>query len=485
MTHSNESFHAIFEAAPAGISLCDMEGRYRRVNRAFCDCLGYSAAELYRMSYRDVTHPDDLPASEAQIARLLSDEKRSYQLEKRFLRKDGSIAWAMISVSLALTAAGEPLYLIGQILDVSPQKDVERALLASEQSLENAQRIANLGDWESDLLAKTMRWSRGMYRILGLPAQAPEIITLRGDATIPPLYLDAIHPDDREMVLNTLRNAIHKKEWFALDHRIVRADGEERVVYARGEPRLGSDGRIAHIAGTLQDITERKGTELDLLRARRQLRALSVHQESVVEEERKHIAREVHDEMGQRLTALQLGLAVLRERHQAGHEVAADIAGLQSIAADAIDVVRHISTRLRPPVLDLGLLAAIEWLAEDFRYRWEVDCLVDIKGEAITFREPIAATLFRVVQESLNNVAKHAQAQSVLIALVNEAQRVTLSISDDGRGFDPAVVRQKPGFGLLGMRERVLALGGTLFVKSAVDQGTRVAIELPLGELAP
>lgn len=224
----------------------------------------------------------------------------------------------------------------------------------------------------------------------------------------------------------------------------------------------------------------RKRTEEDLLRTRHKLRALSKHQIQLIEEERKRIAREVHDDMGQKLTALQLGLSSIADSHAQDVQLVERLATLQAVVDEAIDFVRHLSTRLRPPVLDLGFFPAIEWLVEDFRQRWEIESLIEAKGEDVIFALPIAATLFRVVQESLNNIAKHAGARQVTIALNNTGARLELTICDDGRGFDPAVVRQQPGFGLLGMRERVLALGGSVYIKSAPGEGTRVLIEVPL-----
>jgi signal transduction histidine kinase len=262
---------------------------------------------------------------------------------------------------------------------------------------------------------------------------------------------------------------------------------------------LGADGTIERLVGTIQDVTERKNIESDLIRVRTKLRALSAHQEIRIEEERKHIAREIHDDMGQKLAALQIGLSEIdvQLNGHIGHaektglfmvdrrfdwysQISPKISELQSIVDDTIDVVRHVATRLRPVVLDFGLVPAIEWLADDFSNRWEIDCQVKIHGE-IDFSHPIAATLFRVVQESLTNIAKHASATCVVIALSGTNEAISLQVMDDGHGFDPLVVRQKPGFGLLGMRERVFMLGGTLFIKSAVGEGTRVVINIPLG----
>lgn len=375
---------------------------------------------------------------------------------------------------------GASVYIVGQSLDIASTKNFEEAFSRCQETLDNVQRIAGLGSWDSNLAEGVIGWSKEMNRLLGYPPGAAATSTIAPRVPVPPPYLAAIHPADIDAVQLIIESAVKTKEAFAIDHRIICPGGEERVVYARGEPVLGSTGEMLRLVGTLQDVTERKMTEEDLLRVRRQLRALSVHQGTLIEEERKHIAREVHDEMGQKLTALQIGLSVIATRYGATQGLAQGISDLQALVEDTIGIVRHISTRLRPPVLDLGLAAAIEWLAEDFRHRWEIDCLVDLPKGDIHFSEPIGLTLFRVVQESLTNVAKHAGANRVVISLFEDDGKISLSIRDNGQGFDPAVVREMSGFGLLGMRERVLALQGTLYIKSAIGQGTVVAIELPL-----
>lgn len=230
----------------------------------------------------------------------------------------------------------------------------------------------------------------------------------------------------------------------------------------------------------VHDISEHRKIETALERTREQLRALSAYQEQSLEEERKRIAREVHDELGQKLVAMQMGLATLRLRYGGDPELCVKVGELHALVENTIDVVRHVASNLRPAALDLGLAQAIDWLAEDFSHRWEIPCTVETGEARVELDDVVATAVFRVVQESLTNVSRHARASKVAISLQADRHELHLLVRDDGQGFDPAAVRKERGFGLLGMRERVLALGGRLHIDSSLGQGTAVVIDLPL-----
>jgi PAS domain S-box-containing protein len=341
---SREFFQRVFDAAPVGIAVCDRAGRYIMVNPAMCEMVRYSAEELLTRNFIDITHPDDVAANVAGREPLLEGRERSFQMEKRYVRQDGQVIWALMVVSPITDAGGETIYTIGQMLD----------------------------------------------------------------------------------------------------------------------------------------IDQLKRTERELVNSRRRLRALSAHQETLLEAERKHIAREVHDEMGQLLTALRMDVSLLRLRF-------ADTPGLLDVAETmrglvdrAIDVVRQVATNLRPAALDLGILPALEWLAEDFNRRWQIDCAIRVESEEIHLDDARTMAVFRVVQESLTNVARHAHARQVAISLSCDERSLRLEVRDDGKGFDVADAQTGGGFGLMGMRERILALSGKLLIASALEEGTRVMIEIPL-----
>ena len=238
---------------------------------------------------------------------------------------------------------------------------------------------------------------------------------------------------------------------------------------------------MVRLHGTAQDITERKEGELGLNQAREQLRALSAYHENVLEEEKKRIAQEVHDELGQFLTALNMDIGLIRLRFGQIAELGSKIEDMRVLVEKMIHVVRHIASNLRPAVLDLGLVPAIEWLIEDFSHRWEIRCSLDCAAAGIALDEVRATAVFRVVQESLTNVARHASASEVHIKISVSGTHLRLTVADNGCGFDPAKARRRPSFGLLGMRERMLFLGGSLQVDSSEGNGTTVTIDLPLG----
>jgi signal transduction histidine kinase len=207
--------------------------------------------------------------------------------------------------------------------------------------------------------------------------------------------------------------------------------------------------------------------------------------ESVREQERVRIAREIHDELGQSLTCMGMDLGFLDKQIDPDNkEAAARVAALVELVKDTIRCVRRISSELRPSILDdLGLGAAIEWLAHDFEGRTQIGCSVEVP-EDLSLSVDLATPLFRVCQEALTNVTRHASASHVSIQLTCASSEISLVIKDDGRGITDEEIRRHGSLGLLGMKERVSILGGTLEVQGRAGEGTTVAIRIPLGQTA-
>jgi len=216
------------------------------------------------------------------------------------------------------------------------------------------------------------------------------------------------------------------------------------------------------------------------MKTREQLRTLSAYHEETLERERKHMASEIHDELGQHLTAVQMGLSVIRMSYAENGTPISTVDDLLAKVSHTMNIVRYVATSLRPAALDLGLLPAIEWLAEDFSHRWEMTCTVEVKGNPVNFDETRSTAVFRIAQESLTNVARHAHASVVTIILHYSINKLSFQVRDNGMGFDPKVIRNKQGLGLLGMRERMLALGGEMHVDSELNNGTTISVEIPI-----
>ena len=230
----------------------------------------------------------------------------------------------------------------------------------------------------------------------------------------------------------------------------------------------------------LNDVTELRRTLAALLQSEAQLRELSAHLETVREEEKARIAREVHDELGQMLTVLKLETSMCELAYaQLDPGLHERLNSMKRLIAQLFQLVRDVATALRPPILDAGIASAIEWQARRFEARTQIPCLVQVPDNLPTLSDAKAIGLFRILQEALTNVMRHAQAHTVELTLALEGTDLRLTISDDGVGFVQAQGRPV-SFGLVGMRERVLIMGGQLSLSSELGEGTTLSVTVPL-----
>lgn len=317
---------------------------------------------------------------------------------------------------------------------------VDRALAEARRRLEDAQQIAHLGSWEWDAPTNHLIWSDELYRICGLDSATP--VSLEG-------FLDRVHPEDRDFVAALNEAAIREGQSFEYYGRIVRPGGEVRHVHVRGEASCGDDGRVVRVAGVAHDITDQARSEG--LRRRLGDRLIKIQ-----EEERRRLARELHDEVGQTLTALQLMIAA------AGRSAASRTLGeAANVVGDLLARVRDLSLDLRPPMLDdFGLAAALRWHVDRFSRRTTIE--VDLAGSALEGRFSAEAELaaFRVVQEALTNVARHSGARRAEVRVTWDSGVLSATVADAGRGCDGAGVLSGTSTGLPGLRERIEVLGG-------------------------
>jgi PAS domain S-box-containing protein len=262
--------------------------------------------------------------------------------------------------------------------------------------------------------------------------------------------------------------------------RALEGDSVELITELEGshfqtfvEPLKDHQGRVFGTVGTALNISDR-------VRNERLLRRLALELQSVREKERTAIAREIHDEFGQALTGLKMELAWLRD-HVSDDETRARAASMTELVEQTLDSSRRLASDLRPPVLDdLGLEAAIESHAREFAARSGVECDLDLEAGEIALDPDRDTAVFRILQEALTNVARHADAKHVTVRTARENGTLLLEVTDDGEGIDKE--SSAAGLGIVGMRERAGALGGTLQVKAADDGGTVVAVRVPIGE---
>ncbi|MGE5315566.1 MAG: histidine kinase [Acidobacteriota bacterium] len=265
------------------------------------------------------------------------------------------------------------------------------------------------------------------------------------------------------------------------EEELIDAEGVTHTILTTKNIHIDPLGE-AFVVAVLTDITDRKKDEDALSLSRQQLRVLSAHTEAMVEKERTRIAREVHDELGQSLTALKMDCMWL-ERHfaESQQELKARTRMMSQLIDDTIKTVRRISTELRPEMLDdLGLAATIEWQLQEFEKRTGITWSLDLRPKELEVPDPMNTAVYRVFLETLTNIARHAQASAMSVELHADESEVRLRVQDNGVGITPEAVMRSSSLGLLGIRERVGFLGGSFEITGAPGKGTTVEIRIPI-----
>jgi signal transduction histidine kinase len=297
----------------------------------------------------------------------------------------------------------------------------------------------------------------------------------------PQRFLELILPDDRPSYLDAMRASAAAQWSWNWEGRIwVDAWKDIKWINLRSTPHALGDGAVRW-DGIMTNITDSKLEQMEVRHSRARLAELSAHTDRVKEQERTRIAREIHDELGGNLTAIKMAVAMLAARleHSAAEPALREKTDYVDLLVDrTIEAIHRISLDLRPPLLDLGLVAALEWQTKEFDKQTGIHASFSANQRDIGLDTDQATALFRIAQEALTNVAKHAHATRVSVKLVKQRYHVTLKISDNGTGIAHADRSKPASFGLRGMAERARALGGTLTLSHASGGGTVVAIKI-------
>lgn len=353
---------------------------------------------------------------------------------------------------------------------------------ALETVKDNEARFRALVSNIPGMVFQLLRPADGTFRFLYVSEGAEALLGRTPDelSAEPRLFFDNIHLEDRptfEAALARSANNLTQMNW---DGRIRSADGAEKWINLRSAPRRLASSEVQW-EGIAANITQSKLAENELRESRAQLAELSSHLEAAKEEERERIARDIHDELGGTLVAIKIETSLLSSKLPADPlQLRKRVRGIEGLIDEAINTAGRVARELRPGILkDFGLAAAIECQADDFSQRVGLNCDTTGIAHEIDPDENTSLALFRIFQEALTNVAKHAHATWVGITLGADGDILTLEITDNGRGISPQDMNKPKSFGLRGIRERMRDLGGSLELARNSPQGTRVILRAP------
>lgn len=428
---------------------------------------GYEASEMKNRYFLEWHQPESRESVLKSLDKLQDSGQAS--VETQLLTKDGrTIPFLLTAVKFESKGQN---YLIGIGTDVTERNLAQQALQQSEATLTKAQQIGHFGNWELDDTTHELHWSDETYRIFGYEPRSV-VPTME-------LLFKCIHADDVLELQNEINQAWQTSTSFSRDHRIVLADGEVRFVHEQAEIMCDSAGKPSKWVGTVQDITASKKSEEELKSSLEQLQQLSQYIEQVRENERIAISRELHDDLGQSLTAVKIDLGIIKQK-VADNEVVNKINKVTLLVGDTIKTVQRLTSQLRPEIIDdLGLEAAIEWYTNEFAQRTGINASLDVLP-GITISPGISLIIFRILQESLTNIARHSRATKVSIELSSKEDFIDLLISDNGIGITEDQRNSRHSFGLISMKERAASLGGTFSIKSKNGTGTVISLVIPV-----
>ena len=507
LRESEERLTLAFAGAQEGVWDWNLETGAVVYSPRWREMLGYEADEIEGnvSAWEKLLHPDDQKRAQELLERV-ADGAGTYEGEFRLRHKNGHYVEVLSrGLPLRREPGGPPVRIVGTHVDLTERKQAEAALRESEERLTLAFAGAQEGVWDWNVETGVVVYSSRWKEMLGYSEREIEPVLNAWERLL--------HPDDVVRAHDEFDRVVRGKSTYEGEFRVRHKNGHYIHVLSRGLPVRRNDS-VVRIVGTHFDLTERKEAEEALRRAHDELeerveertaelayanRSLRAEMDErqraeraraellgrlvfAQEDERRRIAREMHDQFGEQLTALALRIGALKDACASHPELAPKVEALEAVAQQLDRDVDHLVWELRPTVLDdLGLRAALSNYVQDWSSR--VSVTADLHTAGLTddrLATEIETTLYRIAQEALNNIAKHARAEHVEIILERRADHVSLVVEDDGVGFDTvSAAGAGRGFGLLGMQERAAMVGATLEIESTVGEGTTILVRMP------
>jgi PAS domain S-box-containing protein len=448
--------------------------RFRCVSRHAEKMLGYPVSAWLDGDHfwENHIHPDDREWV-VNYCHSRSQVTDYYEFTYRMIAADGRSVWLRDIVSVE-RIEGQPTVLKGLMIDISKEKRIIEELVKAGELYGLVMKATNDVIWDWELATGNLTWNDNFFSMLGYERSAThQHISF---------WESCIHPQDRERVVNGIHQAVINRDkiWTA-EYRFVKSDGSYVTIFDRGYIILDEHNEPSRMIGSMVNITEQREAQQELEHSYRTIRELSDHLHQVREEERKSIAREIHDELGQQVTVMKMEITwLISEIKSENPLVRQKMEGLLDVLKETVQSIRRISSELRPSLLDdLGLAAAMEWHLKEFERRSGVQTHFDSHIPDTELPDGIRIALFRILQESLTNVARHAQASHVVVNIAYHEGVIAMNITDDGNGMDTSRLKHSKSYGILGMKERAGMMGGNYNIESAPGKGTTISVEVP------
>lgn len=473
LSNAAKLFGKLWEISVDGMRLVDEDGNILMVNDSFCNIFQMEKKELVGQPFSIVYFPDEQePALETFLIDIRNNKLKTL-FERENTLWNGRKAWFEFSNSFLTLNDGKKITL-SIIKEISERKKLELELKENEKKFKmlfnstndavfvtELSRNKTYGDFieVNDIACKRLGYSK------------EEFLNLSPSAIISPKYMDVYNSNTDKLI----------KDGFAI-YDIVHRAKDKKLIHVEVNSRLFLFNERTMVISTARDITGRKRAEENLKRSNKLLRELAIHLQSVREEERGMIAREIHDELGQVLTVLKIQVSLLANKlNEEKEAVKGRIYLLEDMIDKSVESVQKISSKLRPGILDeLGLIAAIEWQTEEFEKMTNIKCSLVLPKEEIKLDPDKSTAIFRIFQEALTNVARHSEAEKVNVSLLNAQASIHLEVKDNGKGITPVQIKDYKSLGIHGMEERALVFGGEVLIDGFPGKGTIVKVEIPI-----
>jgi PAS domain S-box-containing protein len=461
LRESQLRFMCAFHDAAIGMALGTLDGDWLMVNPALCALVGYTEQELMAITYKDITHPDDLDADLALFRKLLDGEIRTYQMEKRYIHKQGHVVWILLSISMVRDSAGQPLYCIGQMQDITERKHVQDQLTTSQTLfqaiLDNSPNMIFLKNTEGQYVLVNRQFENSFH------LNGSTIVGKTDDEIFPASQAAIFQANDRKVLQAGVP--------MEFEELALHDDGPHTSIVFKF-PLRQKDGTICCIGGITTDITARKQAEEALKASEQRLRYAI--------EDRDRLSQDLHDHVIQSIYAIGMALETCLYLVDKNPQAAA--LKLQKGIADLNAVIAQIrgylewggKTIVKAEQFTEALVELVQMMpCADFDIELEIN-----PSSAKELTDHMATHVLHIVREALTNTLRHANAKSSKVSLTKTNEQWHLDVADDGIGFDPKT-KDGYGWGLHNMAARAAKLDAKLQVTSQYGKGTHISLDIP------